>query len=187
MCKSVFSSILLFLGTTLLLGCKQTVTSINEDRDVIFQDSNEFGYLLMAVDTSQTLQELHLSGESRLVLTTKDLRQGTNYILLSVEAGQYSIDKIQISSFLKVEFNEEYWTFNILPNHINYIGELYAHNIGWYDKHPRFALVNNSSFALEFMESHFSNILSSKKLIYGGPGDDDFFDVVNLAQTPEEL
>ncbi|GAA0858306.1 hypothetical protein [Aliiglaciecola litoralis] len=178
--KSFIRTVIFLFILASIVGCAQTVTTLTEDSDIIEPAKiSDTGYLLMAIDTSSTLQELHISGEASLKLTSKDLRQGTNYILLNVEAGNYTLDKIVISNFRVAEFNNEYWSFRIKPGAINYIGEVYAHNVGWFDKTPRFELVNNASMALEFMEDKFQNILQSRKIIYAGPGEDNFFSLVD--------
>jgi len=168
--------IVIILST--LVGCAKSVSSLKIDQDKIL--SNETGYLLIGVETNIDLKGVHISGPTSILLSPKDLRKGSNFILVDLSAGTYVIEQVLLNKRWRVEMKDDSnWNVEILPGKVNYIGHI---NIstrwgGWLYSYLN--LVNKSSYAIEFMEDSFSNILSNREMHYGGPGDDTFFNHIN--------
>lgn len=174
------------LFTTLLLinGCAQTVNSVlPEAREVSGRPLDKatldegYGYLLMAVKTSQTIETLRIEGEVDVILTDKDLKKGTNYIMVPLPQGKYRITEIRLPFATKFTFGEDdYWEFTVTPDTISYIGDLTAEFSGWLNSRIYYGLENRSSYALMFLEKHYPEILTNNAMIYGGFGEDKFLE-----------
>lgn len=177
LCKRLirlFALAVSFTGLLLLNGCATTVTSMSQDTEV--QLDNGYGYMLMAVNTNQPIQKMHISGPSDIVLTNKDLQKGTNYVIIPLPEGRYNIAKLELQ-LSKFEFEEtEHWKFKVEKNTISYIGEVQAEFYGWFNSNARYELINRSTDALVFLEDKFPNLLSKNKVIYGGYGEDFFLE-----------
>ena len=186
-----FGRILLCLTITILLsGCAQTLSqvvpfkvySIKNDQNTLAEEG--YGYLLMAVKTNQTIQELHMDGPMNIILTHKDLKRGSNYILLSLPQGEYNISKIRVSLTKSTMDDDDYWNFNVKANTISYIGDLNAQITGWFGARQKYELVNRSSYALEYMESEYPQLLSRNTLVYSGYGNDIFLERMTQKAPP---
>lgn len=158
-----------------LSGCVSKVTSLQQDLDTGLE--SEEGYLLIGVDTNRQLDEIHLSGRRGFILTQSDLDEQENYILFKAPAGEYKISKVDINYFVGFRLNDDNWGFSVKPGVISYVGDLKVRTNRW-SIHGEFALVNESSQALEYLENNFPHLLSSRQVAYYGPGDDDFFTLV---------
>jgi hypothetical protein len=89
--------------------------------------------------------------------------------------GEYTISQIEVSSNYYFSLKKEYWRFVIAPHSINYAGNLKVRTEHMFSNQAYFAMMNESSSALEFLEEKFPNLLRSKELRYVGPGTDDYF------------
>jgi hypothetical protein len=162
----------------ILTGCAKSVSSIKTDQDKIL--TNKTGYLLIGIETNRDLKGINISGSTDILLSYKDLRQGSNFILIDLTAGKYVIEKIQLNNYWRVEMDDEdYWDIEVLPGKINYVGHISVGTSGFWQVFSHIELVNKSSYAIEFMEEKFPKILTSREIHYGGPGDDTFFDFIN--------
>ncbi len=160
----------------IISSCATQVKTLKEDKDLKLSDQT--GYILFGIDTNQNLKSLLLNGEQKIRLTHKNLRKGSNYLLVDLKAGTYYIEKVNFSFGWSGWFkNQEFWNITIKPQQINYVGHLEVSTDGDWSLKAATELVNRSSEALEFMEKNFPNILNSRKMVYGGPGEDDFFEV----------
>ncbi len=175
-----FRIIGLYLFLILLTSCTSKISSINSDRDLNLNENE--GYLLLEVDTREDLKKIAIGGEKHIELTTRDLRSGSNYILVSLPAGDYHIEKVQTKKKFRFRLEEEYWTFQVEKNVISYIGTM-SIKTSWF--FANMELINNSSLALEYLEENFPNILSSREIVYSGPGEDRFFDLVRKKALQE--
>lgn len=80
-----------------------------------------------------------------------------------------------ISNYASIEIDDgEFWTVDIRPGVINYVGNISVVSRGFWFRYSEIELVNKSSYALEFLEDKYPNVLSSRELHYGGQGEDDF-------------
>ena len=161
---------LLLLSCALLLSaCASKVTNIKEDRDTLSKADE--GYLLIGIETNRSLKAIYIDGPKSLVLTAKDIRSGSNYILANLPLGDYTITRLNLShySFLKFDNDEESWQFTLAPNKVNYVGHLDITTIGYWNTRSHIVLENRSSEALQYMEQNFPTILSGRSLNYGGP------------------
>ncbi|MDN3651315.1 hypothetical protein QWY77_00760 [Thalassotalea ponticola] len=176
---------IIFLASVLLLtSCATKVSSFKEDQDRHLEHKE--GYLLFAVDTTYSLNELHLTGTKYIKLTADDLRAGSNYILVSLPEGQYSIDKIKFNRYLQIkDFEDGLWDFTVNEGMITYVGHLQIYTPSFWSSYSNVKLLNKSSIALEYMQTNFSNILDQRKITYAGPGEDSFFDVVSNIPTAQ--
>lgn len=184
--KPRLSALLALLFFALVLsGCISKVTSIKVDKDRKLDE--EMGYLLMAVDTNVDLKSITVIGERNFKLTSEDLRRGSNYILIDMPEGSYHISQVNQRNWLGeyyVTLEEEYWTVNIERGKVSYIGDMTIRS-SRFNLSGRFILVNKSSFALEFMEREFPNILANRTMVYRGPGKDTFLKNVTQKNTSE--
>ena len=160
------------VATFLLAGCVTRVESIRQDLDTGLE--SEQGYMLIAVDSSRQLNEIHISGRHGFILTASDLAKGENYILFKAPAGEYEIKKIDINFFFTYKLLGDSWGFSVKPGVISYVGDLKVQTNRWTNV-GSFELVNESSEALEFLEEKFPHLLSGRRVEYFGPGKDDFF------------
>ncbi|WNC71935.1 hypothetical protein RGQ13_17730 [Thalassotalea psychrophila] len=169
-----------------LSSCATKVESINEQSQYALQEKH--GYLLLAVDTNRSLKEILLTGTKRIALSEKDLKSGSNYILISLPAGQYEISKVRFNNYAYLKnFEDDIWEFSVEENKINYAGHLKMNSyIVWYYVASRMSLNNNSSIALEFMEDKFSNILQNHSMTYSGPGNENFFELITPASPHKD-
>jgi hypothetical protein len=166
--------LLVVLTSFILSGCATKVTSLKSDKDKI--STNGTGYLLIGVETNRDLKSIRISGPDNILLSSLDLRQGSNFILVDISAGEYVIEKVELNNYWHVKIaDKEYWNINILPGKINYVGHINIASNGFWQVSYHTELVNKSSYALEFMEDKFPNILTKRKMHYGGPGTDTFF------------
>jgi hypothetical protein len=136
--------------------------------------ANDMGYLLIGVETNSYIDQVIISGEKRIKLTKEDLRQGTNYFLIDMPAGDYSISKVKFNRWWKMSLKEGYWDFNVHPGTISYVGHLTIESYNYFFYKNQIELANRSSEALIFMEQNFPNILVKRKIQYDGPGEDPF-------------
>lgn len=169
--------LLVVLASFILSGCATKVTSLKNDKDKISTEGT--GYLLIGVETNRDLKSIRISGPTNILLSSLDLRQGSNFILVDISAGEYVIEKVELNNYWRVKMeDEEYWNINILPGKVNYVGHLNIASNGFWQVSYHTELVNKSSYALEFMEEKFPKILTKRKMYYGGPGTDTFFNFV---------
>ncbi|MEP4889032.1 MAG: hypothetical protein ABJV04_03320 [Aliiglaciecola sp.] len=158
-----------------LTSCVNKVSSIKQDIDLKLEA--DMGYLLMGVDSNVSMKDVDIVGQSNIRLSSEDLRPGTQYILIDLQAGDYQFESIKLNSIFEVELVEGYWNFNVRPSGISYIGHLdvkadtfFLHQF----TRTNVELTNRSSEALQFMETEFPNILSKRTMYYEGPGKDPF-------------
>ncbi|WP_199608843.1 hypothetical protein [Flocculibacter collagenilyticus] len=157
-----------------LSACATKVTSLNSDADKALTE--DMGFLLIGVQTNQDLKSILISGPQNIELSSQDIKKGTNYILIDLEVGQYTIDKLQLDNYWRLFLDdEEHWQFSVKSGQINYVGHLEVVKHGFWNPITAVELVNRSSESLEFLESSFPTILANRELIYGGPGQDRFF------------
>lgn len=169
---------------TLLSGCAQEIEGISKDVDKKLAENN--GYLLIGIDTNRGLHQLLIGGNKSLMLTDKDLQPGSNYILVDVPAGKYQIDDIRFGRRIYMELKEGYWDFEVKADQVSYIGDLYIETSGfWYVSSAQVLLENRSTSALMFLEKEFPNILSSRKVRYSGPGEDNFLEYAETLSKAE--
>ncbi len=157
----------------LVNACASKVTNLKKDSDIPLTE--EQGYVLLGIETNRDLYQIILDGPSRIRLTSEDLAEGDNYILAELKAGEYSIDKlyIDINRFYRFD-DEDNFKFTVKPGRVSYVGHLETVTAGYWFPRTYLQLDNRSSQALVFMQEEFPNILSKRKLYYGGPGEDSF-------------
>ncbi|KZN30575.1 hypothetical protein N480_06345 [Pseudoalteromonas luteoviolacea S2607] len=166
--------VMLLIFVLLMTSCATKVESIKDDRDVLTRENT--GYILLGIDSNMSLKSIVVEGPKNIRITHNDLTAGSNHILLALEAGEYKLKRIEFSNYFKTSISEqEYWTFTINQGEINYAGDIELRT-QWFARSLRFnmELINNSSLALDFLKVNFPNILSSKSIVYGGPGHDDY-------------
>ena len=168
----------LFAVAFLLCSCNKTVQSIKQD-EIRTNTVQGNAYLLLGVETSQDLKSIEFSGADSFSLSHKDITAGSSYILVPIMAGNYNIDKIRLNSYARMELKEEYWQFEAKPNAINYAGNLELLQRGFYFA-PRTELVlkNKASDALKYIHESFPQLNERMPIVYSGPGEDDFFNIV---------
>lgn len=167
----------IFLLLLIISSCATKVHTLKVDKDVNLSSGS--GYILFGIDTSQNLKSLLLNGEKKIRLTHENLKKGSNYLLVDIKAGIYYIDKIRMNNNWSTWFKDKkFWNIKIKPQQVNYVGHLEIKPTGNSAYSNSIELINRSSEALEFMEENYPNILNNRTMVYGGPGEDKFFELV---------
>jgi hypothetical protein len=165
-------------------ACATQVTSLKQG-DKITLEANK-GFVLLGIQTSQSLKTIRISGPQNIELNSNDVKEGTNYLLIDLKAGKYTIDRLDLDNYRYIDFdNDEYWEFNVSPGQISYVGHIEVIRRGGYSRYYRTELVNRSSEALEFLKQKHEIIYSQNTMSYGGPGEDLFFEFLNLTGGTE--
>jgi len=173
MYKIIIVSILL-----LLPSCATQVTSIKSGENKVLEEGR--GFILLGVETNRDLKQIKISGPTDIILSSKDIKEGSNYLIVDLTAGEYIIDQVRLDNYWRVDFDdEEYWNFTITEGKINYVGHLELTRRGKWSPWTRTELVNRSSEALEFLESSYATLLKNNPIIYEGPGEDRFYEFLN--------
>lgn len=163
------------IAMVLLSGCASTVTSIKQDQDKIL--TQEKGYLLLGIETNLDLKSIRINGPQNIELSSKDIKEGSNYFLLDLEAGKYTLDQVRLNKYWRRDLtDEEHWQLEVTPGKISYVGHLEVTTWGYSYPITKAELINRSSEALEFLEKTFPRILKNRPINYGGPGQDGFYD-----------
>jgi len=165
-----------------VVSCTTKVSSLKTDKDLPLEANT--GYLFLTVDTDFDYSKFSIVGPQHVFLRTPDLYKGKNYYLVPVEAGEYKVDSF-VDSWggiytIADDENEDIWTFNVKSGGISYIGDFKARRL--YGRYSHFELVNNASYALEYLEEKYPNILSKRTLEYSGVGEDFFYGLVREKQ-----
>ena len=183
---NILRSFIVFVLIILLFsGCGSVpVTSLKQDQDIL-TSTEAHGYLVLGINTDFRISSVEIDGKSDFVIDSFIWSEDRNYFIAPVPKGKYTITRITLSSnrYYDLDFEDFSFSFDIKPNSINYVGELRLKN--GRDGSAFFELINRSSLALEFLELKYPTILSSKKLIYQGPGEDSFFNLVTDNATPD--
>ena len=169
--QRIIITIIALLSVT---SCASKVASLTEDHIKVLDE--DVGYLLLGVETNRNLKGLQISGRQLIEFSHKDLTYGSNFILVDLPAGTYSINQIQFNKYWRLQItNKKYWKFTVQPGKINYVGHMEIVRKGYWNTSTSVELVNRSSEAIDFLEHNFPTILANRQLTYGGPGEDDFF------------
>jgi len=136
------------------------------------------GLLLIGLETSRDLKSIHLSGPTNIILTSEHIKSGSQYLLVDLKAGIYTIKKIRLDNVRYLKFKDtENWEFSIKPGVINYVGHFELVQMGFFaSSGAAVELVNRSSEALQFLQLEYPSTLKRNRIKYAGPGEDDFFD-----------
>lgn len=182
--------ILLLLAVSSLFGCAQKIESISQDVDKKLD--NNSGYLLIGIDTNTSLHSLFIGGTKFLKFTGKDLRYGSNYILVSIPEGKYHIKDVKFDKRVYISFTDDNWDFEVKANQVNYVGDFYieakANGYTYGSISAQVLIENRSTAALLFLEDKFPSILASRKVRYSGTGRDNFLQYAEtLPQAKEGL
>lgn len=154
-----------------LLGCASGRVVPNHELKATIENPGST-LLLFAVDTTDYVNTIHISGPSSTVV------KALPYQFIELAPGEYEISKLDVSDgYYKLGISDdEIWKFNIKPGVINYVGHFQVRDL--YDDRYAFSLENKSTTALKYMESKHPALLSSKQLVYGGLDSDQFFDFI---------
>jgi hypothetical protein len=162
-----------------LSACRSTVKTIDEDNSQLIRNKTEKGYLLIGVETNYSLRNINIGGQRSIRLSHKDLRSGTNFILVPLDAGTYEVEDVGFNRYMSARLrDEDDWSFTIKAQTISYVGHLEISSRSQFSKYLSIELVNRSTEAVDFMTVNFPNIYSTQTLYYGGPGEDDYFDFI---------
>lgn len=163
-----------------LLGCASSGRVIpNKELDQVLANK-ESTLLLFAIDSRDKINKIHLSGSSKVVITYAE------YQFVELAPGEYQIDKLEFDDGyinLSKEEDAEIWRFTIAPKTINYIGHFHLQS--HYNSRYSFSLDNKSTSLLKYLENNFPNILTTRKLNYGGLEQDDFFQFISMIGESE--
>lgn len=170
------------LCTTLITSCSSTITPVKTPsftpKSVTTLQPGH-GYMLMAITTNQAVSYLQIDGPMNVLLTPGNLMAGTNYVLISLQQGQYYLSRLRRYQ-TKYDFEkDEYWSFDIEPGKINYVGDLNLKINGWIETSMEHNFTNRSSFALEFLETNYSSLINTTSIVYSGFGEDQFLELMS--------
>lgn len=155
-------------------SCATQVTSIKANQNKQLDQGK--GFLLLGVETNRNLKLIRISGPENIELSSKDIKSGTNYLLVDLESGTYTIDRVSLDQYWYLDLDdEEQWEFEVVPGKISYVGHFELVRRGYWFASTSAELVNRSSEALEFLEDDYKDILANNKIEYAGPGQDPFF------------
>lgn len=174
----------------ILSACATKVDNIKKDVPSNQLDSNE-GYLMLTVDTNTDLQRILINGSNSIEVGREDVRRGSNHILVALPAGQYYIERITTRNIWGLrnhfDFDEDEaldWRFNVAVGTVSYVGQLRIESSFW-GGYSSFVLVNQASQAQEYLEQNFPALLNNHRVVYQGPGEDNFFDVIRSMPNKE--
>jgi hypothetical protein len=166
------------LSLIFVLGCA-TGRVIPSQELALTVSNPESTILLFAIDTSDHIKAIHISGPSSTVIEPKP------YQFIELSPGEYEITKLEVSDgyFDLTDMEHEIWNFRVKSGAINYVGHFQVKDL--YDNRYSFSLENKSTLVLEYLEINYANFLDSKKLFFGGLDSDNFFDFVDRLRSAE--
>jgi len=166
---------LLLTFLSLIGSCSTTVTSIKVGDNKTLKEGE--GFILLGIETNLDLKKIVIEGAQNIELSSADIKAGTNYLLVDLKHGDYTIGQIHLNRYWRLHFeDDEEWAFRIEPGQINYVGHLELNRRGYYHKRTRAELVNRASEAVNFLEDNYSILMQNNTVVYGGPGQDFFLD-----------
>jgi hypothetical protein len=159
----------------LLSACATTVTSIDQTQHKALAQGS--GFLLLGIQTNRNLKSLHIDGPKDIILTAKDMKAGTQHLMIDLPVGTYTVSKIKLGNYSRVYMDDEQlWQFEVKANKISYVGHLEVVKTGYWYAYVESELVNRSAEALSFLHESYPAILSDHPVTYSGPGNDNFFE-----------
>lgn len=167
----------------LVNACATRVTSLK--KGTLHQLTEDQGFVLLGIESNRNLKMVKISGPQNIELSSIDIKEGTNYLLVDLEAGIYTIDRVILDDYWMVKLDEDDWQFEVKPDGISYVGHLEVARGGFFDLMTSTELVNRTSQALEFLEKDYTKLLSSHTVVYGGPAEDHFLSF--LAELKKDL
>ena len=172
--------ILLLCFSIFLTGCASKVNIISSDLQVNLP--SKMGYVLLPIYSNTSIFELRVSGSKYFKFDISDLRYKKNYLLIQLPEGKYSYSEIRLKKYTVInDFKSSLWDFTVKRGVINYVGDfnLTNHSKTYNTYNLTYEIHNNSSVALEYLEKEYPQITQSHQVVYGGPGEDDFFSYVD--------
>lgn len=130
------------------------------------------GWLLLMIHADMELHEIEFSGAESISIKRKDIPPGLSMQLRKVEAGEYTIRDVDITTFYRFTLTPDEWKFEVFPGAITYVGHFDVQSLS--SDRARLELVNRTSVALEYMQSEHNELLEQMPFKYGGPGEDMF-------------
>ncbi|MCW8877271.1 MAG: hypothetical protein OQJ89_05360 [Kangiellaceae bacterium] len=162
-------------------SCATNLNKLTVDKEV--ELSAESGYVLIGIDSNRDLYRMTLHGPTKVRLSSEDLAEGSNYILSPLEAGEYTIKRLYTSEYINYRFTDDAnFKFRVEPGKISYVGHIEMISRGFWFPLTYMQLDNRSSQSFSFMEEKFPNILKSRQMVYGGPGEDRFLEFAQKIQ-----
>ena len=179
--------ILFFCLCLFLAGCASKINTISNNLQVNLPE--KMGYVLLPVSTNTSIFELRISGSKYFKFNKEDLKYKQNYMLIQLPEGKYSYSEIRLNKYTVVnDFKSGLWDFTVKRGVINYVGDfnLTNHSKTYGTYNLTYEIHNNSSIALEYLENKHPDIVKEYNVVYGGPGNDDFFDFVESLSVKKE-
>lgn len=166
----------LALALVLITACSQSVNSIKTEPQQTLAPNE--GYLLLSVNTNTSLKSISATGPKRLFFTQDDLKNGTNYILVAVPAGDYQFVDVNFEGRYYARLTYDVWNFSVEAGKINYVGHLKVKSLYFDNSDGAIFLSNNGSEAFNHMQQNFPRLVKSHAMRYAGQGDDFFFSFI---------
>lgn len=169
-------------------SCASTVETIKDDKKAIL--SENMGYALIPVSRNTNIHQIRIAGTKYFQLDSTDLKYNKNYLLIALPQGQYTYDEIRLNKYTIIDNfsnDEGIWDFTIQAGVINYVGHFNVknHSKMWGTYSLTYEIQNNASVALEYLEKNYPLITKQYQVVYGGPGDDDFFNYVSAISSTQ--
>ena len=145
------------------------------------------GYLFLSLNTNTDISRLTIDGEGfGNKIRFNDIKQGTNYALLKVKAGEYHWEHINIFVGLgavRYRLQKTDYPFVVKPGMVNYPGAWYF-NASWAGNlRTRMSLqnFNDLSFAKEYFNKNYQNLVKDVPFKYQGKIEDPYADFLDQA------
>lgn len=157
-----------------LSGCASKVQVVKEDHQGVLETGR--GYLLLGLAADFSLRHIIISGETKIMFSEDDVRSNSNYLFTDLPAGDYRITTVKTGRHTGYRLLGDIWSFSVKPGKISYVGDFKFKEIGW--RQHSIVIKNRSSFAYEFLQERFPNLLKNQEVSYTGLAEDRFFSLM---------
>lgn len=172
MARSALRFFTLVLATALLSACASNVVTVQDDTDMTIAADN--GYVLIGIDSSQSLNMIEIEGVKKVRLGADDLRYGSHFLLFELPPGNYRISYISVQRFSGIQLaDDNLWNLQVAAGRINYVGDLYI-KTHYLSNSASLAVNNKAAHAYQFLLQRFPALLAANEVVYSGPGEDFF-------------
>lgn len=169
---------LLWLVLPLFSSCGYKMSYLKSGDDTAIPEGH--GIVVIGLTTNTPYQKISITGEKRTALEYDLLKKADPFIITTLPAGEYEFDRIWLNSRFYVKLdssdNKQDWSFTVLPNNINYVGNFVVTTTN--NRNFFVRIRNFSTAALEFLEKEHKPELSKYPLRYTGSDKDSFFQFV---------
>ncbi len=172
----------LFIVTVLHLnGCASRVSAIQTDISKPIKSSE--GYLLLGLSSNMYLEFIVIDGPKKIMFTKDDVRYNSNVLFTALPAGDYRIKSVKTGQYTGYKLISDIWSFSVQHGTISYVGDFELNRRNWKDN---MLIVNRSSYAYNFMQKRFPNLLKEHSITYSGKKEDRFFELMRNGENDKK-